>query len=614
MTRVRPGLAVGVVVSAGLALWPLVTSAEQFQLQRLEYVLAGLMVAIGLNIVTGYAGQLSLGPGAIFGVGGYTAALVADRLPTHTGLVVMCAAALVASAVVGLVIGIPALRVGGFYLGMTTLFFALLLPVVVSNMTLTKKERGISLLANVDFHQRLHGLGLYEVSLAVVVVLVVGSWALLESRTGHRFVTLAASEELAASLGVAGYRTKLLAFLWSALPAGLGGAFYVYTQQFISPGSVAPTLSIYLLAACVIGGFGTVLGPYVGGLLVIGLSQYLGRFAQYEGVIFGILLVLFSVTLPEGLVGIDVRARRMPTPWRNAPRLPGMPAGREAVAAAAVTVDAGAADPGLVAQLVTPDAARLRISAVRRAFGGVTAVDGVDLVVEPGTVHGLVGSNGSGKTTLLNLVSGFHVPDGGTIALCDERLDGQAPHRVAAAGVARTFQTPKVLERATLLANVVVGAERPVPGGGFASALRTPRGRDADGEVRRRALRCLQALGLADRAGEAAGTQPHGTRRLLELARALAVNPRVVLLDEPAAGLSAAELQVLRSAIAALAAAGVAVLLVEHNVPLVLEVADHVTVLHEGTVLASGTPRQVVTDRHVADAFLGQAAGPGGTP
>jgi len=608
MSRSRVTGSVGLVVTALLVAWPYLGHSQQYQLTRLEYIFTGLMVAIGLNIVTGFAGQLSLGPGAVFGIGGYAAAVLANDHPTVIGLVGMCAVALVAAALVGVVIGVPSLRVGGFYLGMTTLFFALLVPTVAGNMVLTGKERGISLLANIDFRQRVAGVGLYQVTLAVVVVLVVASWLLLESRTGHRFVTLATSEELATSLGIPGYRTKLLAFLLSALPAGLGGAFYAYTQQFISPGSVSPQLSIYLLAACVVGGFGTVLGPYVGGLVVIGLSQYLGGFAQYEGIIFGALLVVFAVGLPEGIMGFDpTRIVRARPPWLHALRLPGTAVPTPPARRGPTVARRGSAKPGQAATvLVGAASVPLSIHGVARAFGGVQALDDVDLVVRPGTVHGLIGSNGSGKTTLLNVVSGFHGGDRGAILLGDVRIDRWPSHRIAAAGIARTFQTPKLVARASLLDNVAVAAEQPrrEVGGG---AARRRRGRSKR-EARADALECLRVVGLAELADQRAGEQPHGTRRLVEVARALASRPSVVLLDEPGAGLSAAEVDVLRDVILAVARAGVSVLLVEHNVPLVVEVADEVTALHEGRRIASGSPDAVTADEEVIRAFLGTGA------
>ena len=437
MKRPNANLVAGVAIALGLVIWPYLGHSQQYQLTRLEYIFTGLMVAIGLNVVTGFAGQLSLGPGAVYAIGGYTAAVFADHFPTHFGLVAMCVVAVAGAAIVGLLIGVPSLRVGGFYLGMTTLFVALLIPTVVSNLKITGKEQGISLLSNIDWEQRWTGIGLYQITLAAVLLLVVGSWWLLASRVGHRFVTLATSEELSISLGIAPFRTKLLAFLLSALPAGLGGAFYVYTQQFIAPGSVSAQFSIYLLAACVVGGFGTVLGPFVGGLLVIGLSQYLGGFEQWEGLIFGVLLIGFAVGLPEGITGFR-RGRvggLLAAPLARTLRLPGSRASIAAAAVEPVAPGTIAASPERVsALLANTEPKQLAIVGATRSFGGVVALDDVDLTVQPGTIHGLIGSNGSGKTTLLNAVSGFYRVEHGMITLGDLRIDRAAPHRVARGG------------------------------------------------------------------------------------------------------------------------------------------------------------------------------------
>jgi ABC-type branched-subunit amino acid transport system ATPase component/ABC-type branched-subunit amino acid transport system permease subunit len=616
MTRRRLGFAAGAALAVALLVVPAAVGMESYRLQQLDYILAAVMVTIGLNVVTGFAGQLSLGPGAVFAVGGYTAAVLANRFPGHVGLGLMCLAGLAVSAILGFIIGIPALRIGGFYLGMMTLFFALIVPIVVSNLDLTGGSTGISLLSNPDFTQTISGLPLYLLSAVVVLALIALSWALLESRVGHRFVTLAASEELASSLGIAGYRTKLLSFVLSALPAGLGGAFYAYTQQFISPGSIDATLSIYLLAAAVIGGFGTVLGPLVGGLLILGLSQFLTGFQQYQGIVFGVLLVVFSVALPEGIVGVRLRERfrAVDTPWRQALRVPFLAATAQASHAEKPMTQSAepereAPEPPRTANveglLSTGRPAVLVAAGVRRSFGGVRAVDGVDLRLEPGTLHGLIGSNGSGKTTLLNLVSGFYSLDAGAITLDEERIDRLGPHRVAAAGIARTFQTPKLLDRASVLDNVVVAAEAAVPCSGVASVVRLPAGRRAAASARDRATAALEATGLAEHADEPAGEQPHGTRRLVEVARTIAQGPRIVLLDEPAAGLSPTELSVLRSVIQALVGGGAGVLLIEHNVPFVLALAQEITAMHEGRVLAHGDPNTVSRDRAVADAFLG---------
>jgi branched-chain amino acid transport system ATP-binding protein/branched-chain amino acid transport system permease protein len=596
------GIAAALMI--GLAALPFFIVTDAYMLGTLEYVIAMVMVAIGLNIVSGYAGQLSLGPGAIFAIAGYGAALLADHFPTQVGLAAMCLAGMAIAALAGLIVGIPALRIGGFYLAMVTLFIALIVPELAGAMHFTGGPTGISLLSNLEWTPSWSGVPLYELGVATVAVLALLSWLLLHSRLGTRFMVIAAGDELAGSLALSPMRAKLGAFMLSALPAGIGGGYYVYTQQFMSPESGNPDVSIYLLAACVIGGLGTVSGPLVGGLLVMCLTQFLGSLQEYDGIVFGTLLIFFALLLPDGIVGLAAgqgrsvvgrllqRRRRAPTPSPLA-----------GVEGNGSRSEPPPAPPPPAAE-ASPDTV-LRLEAVRKEFGGVVAVDGVDLALRPGHLHGLIGSNGSGKTTLLNLISGYYPLDAGRIELGGRRLDGLAPHRVAAAGVTRTFQTPKLVDHLSLLENVVAGAHHADPCLAVSSVFRLPPGLRADRAARERALACLAATGLAERADAAAGEQPHGVRRLTEIARALALRPSFLMLDEPAAGLSVAELEVLGELIAALKDAGVAILLIEHNVPFVMDLASDVTVMHQGRCIAAGSPEEMQRNDDVRLAFLG---------
>jgi branched-chain amino acid transport system permease protein len=587
-----------------LALAPLAFGSP-YRLDQFDYILSLVMVAIGLNVATGFAGQLSLGPSATFAVGGYTAVVLANDHP-GVGLAAMAVAAMAAAGVFGLVVGLPALRVGGFYLANVTLFFALLVPIVATNLSVTGRANGISLVANPAFVQSPSGAALYETTLAVVGLLTLGCWALLHSRVGREFVAVRTSEELALALGIPTYRAKLAAFGLSSLPAGLGGAFYAFSQQFVSPGSVSVSLSIYLVAACVIGGLGSVTGPVVGGLLVIGLGQFLGSLAQYEGVIFGVALAAFAVALPQGIVGSGEALRAAVASYvRSAPLGPGRPAPPEARRPAPAPAPARPAG----------GAGSLVVSGARRSFGGVVAVDGVDLEVARGQLHGLIGSNGSGKTTLLNLVCGFYRLEAGQVRLGEARIDHLPAWRVARAGVARTFQTPQLVAEASVLDNVVPAAERHLRCNAVSSVLRLPPGPRTARAARARALEALELVGLAEAASERVAELPHGTRRVVEVARALALEPGFVLLDEPAAGLGQSEVERLKSVLASMVAAGLGVLLVEHNVPLVLELADRVTVLHQGRAIAQGGPESLRGNQLVAQVFLGrELAGSGDQP
>jgi ABC-type branched-subunit amino acid transport system ATPase component len=258
-----------------------------------------------------------------------------------------------------------------------------------------------------------------------------------------------------------------------------------------------------------------------------------------------------------------------------------------------------------------PGGPPLVVTGVSRRFGGVLALDNVDLAIEPGRVHALVGPNGSGKTTLINLVSGFYRVDKGTISLGDHQLHELRAAQIAALGVARTFQTPKMLIGNRVIDNVVVAADRSARGSLAGTVLRTRRARSESAGCRQKAATALDQSGLSPASETLAELIPHGMQRLLEIARAMALEPTFVLLDEPAAGLSAAEVALLNRAVRDMAAAGLGVLIVEHNLPVVFGLADEVTVLHQGRVIARGTPSHVASDPEVVRVYLGRQREPG---
>jgi branched-chain amino acid transport system ATP-binding protein/branched-chain amino acid transport system permease protein len=563
---------------------------------QMQYVLVLIIVAQGLNIVTGYAGQLSLGPGAIFAIGAYAAAVLANKYPS-VGLAGMIVAAVVIATAAGLVTAVPAFRVGGFYLGMVTLFLALLVPTVARALSITGGNNGISLIANLNFRESLSTSGAYEVTLAVVVIVGLCCAAIASSRLGRRFLTLRASEELAGSLGISVYRTKCYAFLLSALPSGLAGALYVYAEQFVSPGSVQPTLSVYVLAACVIGGFGTIWGPILGGIVVFGLNQGLGASAQYQGILFGVLLTVVVVLIPGGIFSL-VRGRPA-----AAGAVPGLLGRRARDTAEEVTHPPARWQPW-----ARPPESVLAAEGIVRLFGGVRAVDGVDLRLASGQVHAVVGSNGSGKTTVINLLSGFYGLHGGAVRLDGADISGRGPQSIAARGVARTFQTPKLVVEKSLLFNVLIAADRAVRCRDTAAVLRLPPGRRAERAAHQAAVASLGVLGLDSRHHEIAGEAPHGIQRLVEVARTLALQPRFIMLDEPAAGLSPAEVQTLGQLLRTIADSGIGILLVEHNLEFVRSVADVITMMHEGKVVATGTPEQMDANPLVSQLFIGGTA------
>jgi branched-chain amino acid transport system permease protein len=612
-----------------LYLVPQLGGSSSFRLGEYEEVLSFLVIAVALNIAMGFAGQYILGITAVFAVGAYGAVLVAKYHPQGIGLLAMCVIGAVAGAVGGMIIGLPALRVGGFYLALVSLFAALAIPTVAAQWAFVGGNTGIPLYAVLGYSPKLSGEILYVIVVSLVLLATLFSWALVHSRVGHRFVALHTSQQLATSIGITAYRTKLLAILISSVVAGAAGGIYVYTQQFFAPGSSSVNFAVLLLAGMVIGGSGSITGPLIGGAIILGINQFFTSLQQYNGIVFGVLLLLFAIFLPNGLLArVNALGERLGI---NPPRGTGYPLTRPAPATASAAPAATAA-PGAtavtahangtgVALAVTAapasglpawppvmgagDSGSLVVAGARRAFGGVVAVDDVNLAIARGQIHGLIGSNGSGKTTLLNLISRFYSLDAGQIRIGPVRLDNRPPHAVARAGIARTFQSPKLMLRETALENVIPAVELRVRCLGIESVLRLPRGIRVNRQARAEALEILEALGLQHVISQEASALPHGTRRLVELARAIALRPSFVLLDEPAAGLSPVELERLAAVCQNLARSGVGVLLIEHNVPMVLSIADTVTCLHQGKTLFQGTPEELRANTSVASVFLG---------
>jgi len=604
---------------------PQLGGSSQFRLGEYEEVLSFLVIAVALNIAMGYGGQYILGITAVFAVGAYGAILATKYHPQGIGLLAMCMIGAVIGGVGGMIIGLPALRVGGFYLALVSLFAALAIPTVAQKWAFVGADTGIPLYAVLGYSPKLSGELLYVIVVSLVLLATLFSWALVHSRVGHRFVALHTSEQLATSIGITAYRTKLLAIGISSVLAGAAGGIYVYTQQFFAPGSSSVNFAVLLLAGMVIGGGGSITGPLIGGAIILGINQFFTSLQQYNGIVFGVLLLLFAIFLPNGLLArLNVLGERLGI---NPPRGFGVPGGRAptaaatggaaaAVAALAAPVNGSGPGTGLAAQparqlpawppvIGAGDSGALVVEGARRAFGGVTAVDNVDLTVKRGQIHGLIGSNGSGKTTLLNLISRFYSLDAGQIRIGSVRLDDKPPHAVARAGIARTFQSPKLMLRETALENVIPAVELRVRCLGLESVLRLPRGIRVNRQARAEALEILETLGLHHVLAQEASSLPHGTRRLVELARAIALRPSFVLLDEPAAGLSPVELELLAEVCQNLARSGVGVLLIEHNVPMVLSIADTVTCLHQGKTLFQGTPEELRANTSVASVFLG---------
>jgi ABC-type branched-subunit amino acid transport system ATPase component len=396
---------------------------------------------------------------------------------------------------------------------------------------------------------------------------------------------------------------RIVAFTVSAGFAGAAGGLFAHLNGYISPDSFGLQTSILFLLALLFGGEGRVAGPLFGSVVLTVLPEFLTTLTDYRLILYGGLLLVSIYWLPQGLVGAlaprrgAARGRRGEQEQKN--RGAGIPAER-ARDDAPRRNGAGAQDA---------DKALLTVEGASLAFGGVAALANVSMEIPVSGIRAVIGPNGAGKTTLLNALSGFYTPDTGSIRLNGMSVAGRTPYAIARLGVSRTFQTTQVFGGLTVLENIAVGVAGPRLGSVLAALAGTPWARRADETVLRRARSLLDAGGLGEWVSRPADALPAGLRRRLEIVRALATAPRLLLLDEPAAGLSPAEIAELDAYLSRLkATGGPSVLLVEHHMDLVMAVSEHITVLDYGRVIASGTPEAVRANPAVIEAYLGAAA------
>ncbi|MBX6765555.1 MAG: branched-chain amino acid ABC transporter ATP-binding protein/permease [Actinomadura rubrobrunea] len=560
------------------------------------YALIYALTAIGLTLLMGLAGQVSLGHAAFFAIGAYTQAILVTRYGVP--LPAAAIAALGLAMLAALLIGLPLLRLRGHFLALATLGLGIVLAVSVNEMEFTGATTGIFGIPKPEFGGRLYDSPeeYFWLMAPIVLVGLLLARGIVESRIGRALGAVNDSEVAAESLGVDTFRLRLQVFVLSAGYAGLGGVFYAHWLGVVSPSAAHFSMSVEFLLISVLGGLGTVWGALTGAFAVEFLDEAMRQFipvvvpgaaGEVQLVGFGIVLVLIVVLLPGGLHQATRRlfARRRP---------------------AAVPVPSEEPEPRRAAR---PErgAPLLEVRGLTKRFGGVVAVDDVSLDVRAGEIVALIGPNGAGKTTCFNMISGVLEPTSGEVTVNGVRTDGRKPHVFARAGATRTFQNLQVFRSSTVLGNVKVGRHLRSRAGLLRGALTLP-ARAEERMITRAAMRCLDAVGLAEHAGRMAVDLPFGLQRRMEIARALALEPDLLLLDEPMAGLSGAERRELAALLRRLREDGMSIVLVEHDVAAVLSLADRVAVLDDGRLIAFGPPDEVRQDPAVIAAYLGEDA------
>ncbi|SAL11118.1 ABC transporter-like protein [Caballeronia turbans] len=630
---------------AALAIFPVV-SGNPYYIHLVETIMIYAILLFGLDIVVGYTGQVSLGHAGLFGVGAYTAGVLFMKLGMP--FYVTAPLSILVTAGFGAILALPALRVSGPYLAMVTLAFGTIIQILINEMDfLTNGPMGLKIPKPMFAGHRLDEVQYYWLVAALLVVSLIVVHRVLKSHLGRAFEALRDSPIASDCMGVSVYRYKVYAFVISAGFAGLAGCLYSYSEQYISPNTYNFELTILFLLAIIMGGRKTRTGAIIGSTVIVMLPKLLDDIATFRVVatalavivvagavlalarrtttpqrvavpiigtaglavfsfwiealtdwrltIFGLMILLVVYYLQDGIVGFVRKTLNL---------------GR--VRVTKVDTDALATDTredDAVSAVGTHGTdAILDVRGVLMQFSGLKALNDVDLTVKRGTIHGLIGPNGSGKSTMMNVLTGIYVPTAGAIEYEGQSLAGRTSSKIALSGIARTFQNVQLFGEMTALENVLVGLHHTFRSNFADVGVMSPRYRREERAARERAFNMLRFVGLENVAAEEARNLPYGKQRLLEIARALALDPQLLLLDEPAAGLTAPDIRELVAIIRKVRNHGITLVLIEHHMDVVMSVCDTVSVLDFGQKIAEGKPSEIQANEKVIKAYLGGQA------
>jgi ABC-type branched-subunit amino acid transport system ATPase component/ABC-type branched-subunit amino acid transport system permease subunit len=582
-----------IVFALVMAAIPFIPGVPPFWIVLLDNIGLSALVAMGLVLLTGVGGLTSFGQAAFCGFGAYTTAVLTTAYGMSPWLTLPLS--LLVSGIAAVLLGLVTVRLSGHYLPLGTLAWGLGLFYLFSKLEFLGRNDGISGIPplSIGSLKMIDPGTIYFAIWIAVLLCALLTMNLLDSRTGRAIRALRRGHVAAEAFGVQTPRAKLLVFIYAAVLAGLSGWFYAHFQRATNPTPFGAQAGIEYLFIAVVGGAGYVWGGVLGAALVIILKELLQSYLPYlfhgegqlETVVFGILLVTLLQIAPTGV-----------WPWLTA-RLPFKPKRQRP--------DISLVLPARARAAITPDVL-LQIDHARKQFGGVIAVNDVSFDVQAREIVALIGPNGAGKSTTFNLITGVLTPSGGTISVYGKKIGHAAPQQVVKLGIARTFQHVKLVPDMTVLENVAIGAHLRGHAGAIASMFRLDRSDEA--RLLAEATRQIERVGLGDQIDQLAGSLSLGQQRIVEIARALCVDPMLLLLDEPAAGLRHMEKQQLAALLRQLRDGGMSVLLVEHDMGFVMDLADRIVVLDFGTKIAEGTPQAIKTNPDVIKAYLGAVA------
>ena len=542
-----------------------------------------IILTASLNLTTGYLGQLALGHAGFMSVGAYGAALFTlySGLPSGISFPVALVIGGIVAALFGIAIGIPALRLKGDYLAIITLGFGEIIRVLITNVEFTggaKGLRGIPRITNFAY-----------VYIVVIITLVV-LFTLLRSRQGRAIISILEDEVAAEASGINTTYYKLLAFTISAFFAGVAGGLYAHYLSVLDPTNFDFNYSIEILVMVVLGGMGSLTGSVIAAIVLTILPEALRDFASARMLIYSVLLIIMIIFRPSGLMGT-----REFSLWGLIMQIKRR------------VFKSGAQGGSEQAEAVEPPRDMLEVKDLGIQFGGLKALQGLSFTMNPGEIVGLIGPNGAGKTTVFNLLTAVYQPTTGSIMLEQKSLLGKNTHQITEMGIARTFQNIRLYKELSVIDNVKIGFHDQM---NYSTTNAVTRSRfywKEEALIERQAMELLAVFDLQHLANAKASNLPYGVQRKLEIARALASKPRLLLLDEPAAGMNPTETAELMNTIRLIRDRfQVAILLIEHDMSLVMGICERIIVLDYGQVIAHGTPEEVRNDPKVIGAYLGQ--------
>jgi branched-chain amino acid transport system permease protein len=587
------GRAIALAAAIALVVYPLVTDDFYYQ----NMIILSLVFAVGasgLNIISGFAGYISLGQGAFLGLGGYTIGVLAARNPDVPIWWWVPVAGIVA-ALIALVLGLVSLRSSGPAFVIITVAFLFLVQVFAVNwVSVTNGTAGLTMPLP-DWDRDIINLPFYYALVLVLALQLLMTWWIRRTKLGMGLIAIREDETKAATIGINLPVEKIIAFMASAVFVGMAGAVYGYYLTFIDPrGMFGILISVQLVLSMLIGGKATLWGPVLGAFLIEPLNEITNN--SFGGgnarlFLFGGLLVLVVIFLPRGILPAIESALS----WRRTRGKAGLVGARIGTGGSLASLTDRVQ---VVDRSELPDRPLLEVTGLVKHFGGVKAVDGASLVVPEGSITGLIGPNGSGKTTLFNLIDDTIRADGGEIVLDGERIDGMRSWERAHRGLGRTFQITRLFREMTVLENVVAAQA--------SFSLRGLGKIAVSGREARAAEELLDFVGMRDFRDQRAQALSYGQQKLVELAQILMLDPKLILLDEPAGGINPVLIDRMGEMIRELNSYGKTFLIVEHNMPFVLGLCDPVHVLGRGRTMASGTAEEIKNDPAVIDAYLGE--------